>query len=460
MPANSDRPPRAAKTHPSKAPRRGAGPGKRGAPRRATGTGPRDVAREIIELVCEDGRPLSTVLEGLGPAADLSPRDAGLARAIARTTIRRLGDIDHILATLISKPLPHKAAGVRTVLRLSAAQLLFMRQADHAAVNVAVTMLKSDAATGGFAGLANAVLRRLVRERDGLLEALPVEANTPPWLWARWVNAYGAAAAAAMAAVHRSEPPLDLAFAPGAARPEGATALPGGGARLAATAVDEIAGYEAGSFWVQDFAAQLPASLLGDVRGKSVLDMCAAPGGKTMQLAAAGAQVTAVERDAARAQRLRQNLARTKLDERVTVVVADAREVDGVFDAVLLDAPCSATGTLRRQPDVALHRSTADINALRAIQADLIKAAEARTRVGGTMVYATCSLEPEEGEDQLSFVASTLPGLTLDPVRDGPAVPFANAQGAIRTAPHLSIPGTDGLTGMDGFFAARFQKHS
>jgi 16S rRNA (cytosine967-C5)-methyltransferase len=257
--------------------------------------------------------------------------------------------------------------------------------------------------------------------------------------------------------MHRQEPGLDIAFAGPARLPEGATPLPTGGARLPLRAVTEIEGYAEGAFWVQDMAAQLPALLLGDVAGLSVLDMCAAPGGKTMQLAARGARVTAVEIDEGRAARLAENLARTRLADRVDVVVADAREVEGTFDAVLLDAPCTATGTLRRQPDAAWAKSARDLKPLANLQRDLLRRAASLTAPGGRVVFATCSLEPEEGEEHLDFVARALPSLELEPAIGSPAADFARPPGVVRTLPHMAIPGT-ALTGLDGFFAARLRR--
>lgn len=423
-----------------------------GAPARAA-------AAQIVERVCEEHQPLAAVLEAFagGEAAALPERDATLARAIARIAIRRRGDIDWCLAALMDRPLPRRAAGVRATLRVAAAQLLFMRQAEHAAVNTAVALMKADAATAGFSGLANAVLRRLARERDDLLARLPVEANTPAWLWRRWTATFGEDAARAMAETHRQEPGLDIAFAGPAPLPEGATALPTGGARLPLGAVTEIEGYAEGTFWVQDMAAQLPALLLGDVAGLSVLDLCAAPGGKTMQLASRGARVTAVEIDPDRAARLAENLARTRLADRVEVVVADALDMKGRFDAVLLDAPCTATGTLRRQPDVAWAKSPRDLKPLQNLQRDLLRKAASLVVPGGRLVYATCSLEPEEGEDQLAFVSRALPSLELEPITEPAHAAYATPAGALRTLPHLPIPGTS-LSGLDGFFAARFRR--
>jgi 16S rRNA (cytosine967-C5)-methyltransferase len=412
-----------------------------------------------VERVCEEHQPLAAVIERFMAveALALPERDATLARAIARIAIRRRGDVDWCLSALMDRPLPRRAAAARSALRVAAAQLLFMRQAEHAAVNTAVALMKADVATAGFSGLANAVLRRLARERDALLARLPTEANTPAWLWRRWSATYGEDTARAMADVHRQEPGLDIAFAGPVPLPEGAVPLPTGGARLPLGAVSEIEGYAEGTFWVQDMAAQLPALMLGDVAGLTVLDMCAAPGGKTMQLAAGGARVTAVEIDPERAKRLAENLARTRLADRVEVVVADAREVEGSWNAVLLDAPCTATGTLRRQPDAAWNKAPKDLKPLANLQRDLLRKAASVTAPGGRLVYATCSLEAEEGEEQLSFVHRALPSLTVEPIAQPPVNAFATEEGALRTLPHLPIAGTE-LIGLDGFFAARFRR--
>ncbi|XWN31821.1 MAG: transcription antitermination factor NusB [Devosia sp.] len=425
--------------------RKGAAPG--------DGTPARHAAAQAIAAVIDDGDTLQTALDTLG--AGLDGRDTSFARAIVRTTVRRRGDIDWCLSQLMNKALPKKAVFVRAVLRMSAAQLLFMRQADHSAVNAGVAILKRDGSTGGFAGLANAVLRRLIRERDDLLARVPVEANTPAWLWARWTAHYGDDAAKAIADAHRQEPPLDLSLAPGAAPPGEGIALPTGGLRLTPQDVSALKGYTDGAFWVQDWAAQLPARLLGDVAGKHVLDLCAAPGGKTMQLASAGAIVTAVEANGERAERLAENLHRTRLADRVTILVVDAAEATGTFDAVLLDAPCSSTGTLRRHPDVAWSKSATDIESLKKVQERLLGAAVDRVAPGGTLVYATCSLEPEEGEAQAGRAAQN-PALSLDPITKDEVGGFATAEGHMRTLPFMG--NGEGLTGLDGFFAARFRK--
>jgi len=423
------------------------------------GSPARAAAASIVERVAEEHQPLAAVLDAFaaGEGTSLAERDAALARAIARVAIRRRGDIDWCLSALMERPLPRRARAVRSALRVAAAQILFMRQAEHAAVNTAVSLMKADQATAGFSGLANAILRRLAREGGDLLARLPAQANTPAWLWRRWCAHYGGDAAEAMAEVHRQEPALDIAFARPVPLPEGASPLPTGGARLPLGAVTAIEGYAEGTFWVQDMAAQLPALLLGDVSSLTVLDMCAAPGGKTMQLAARGARVTAVEIDPDRAARLAENLARTRLADRVEVVVADALAVEGTWDAVLLDAPCTATGTLRRQPDAAWAKSERDLKPLANLQRDLLRKAASLVAPGGRLVYATCSLEPEEGEEQIAFVGGALPSLELLPVADPVAAAYATPEGVLRTLPHLAISGT-ALAGLDGFFAACFRR--
>ncbi|MEM9222933.1 MAG: transcription antitermination factor NusB [Pseudomonadota bacterium] len=417
----------------------------------------RALAAEWVFDVCDAGYAMSAVLDE-GPPGYVAQRDAALARAILRTTVRRRGDIDHVLSGLLAKPLPRRAAMARAVLRTGVAQLLFMRQPDHAAVGESVALMRRGGSTGGFAKLGNAVLRRVARDRAEILEKLPVAANTPGWLFRRWADAYGEDAAAEIAAIHREEPPLDLSLMPGTEPPEGAVPLPGGGARLKSAAVEGIEGYGEGHWWVQDFAAQLPATLLSAAPGMTVADLCAAPGGKTMQLAAAGAQVTAVEVDGTRAKRLMENLERTGLKENVALVEADARTVSGTFDAVLLDAPCSATGTLRRQGDVAWSKSEDDIKALATLQQELISHATGLLRPGGVLVFATCSLEPEEGDGHLSFIGEELPQLELDPVGEGIAAAFADEKGVIRTLPHQTICDEPPIKGLDGFFAARFRR--
>lgn len=379
----------------------------------------------------------------------LEPRDRAAAHRIAAAVLRHLGTLDAVLDTHLAKapPIP-----VRHVLRIGAAQALFLGAPAHAAVSTAVELARSRRLEK-FAGLVNAVLRKLAREGTPLLEEFDMpRLDMPGWLWTSW-----GARARDIALAHQAEAPLDLTLAPGRTAPEGGTLLPTGSARYpAGTDVTALPGFEAGDFWVQDAAAALPARLLKPRQGERVLDLCAAPGGKTMQMAAWGAEVTAVDRDANRLARLRENLARLRL--RAEIVTADATQFrrEEKFPAILLDAPCSATGTIRRHPDIPRLRRPQDIASLTALQDRLLDAAAALLAPGGRLVYAVCSLQPEEGAPRAEAAAKRH-GLRLDPVRpeELPGLPEAvTAEGHLRTDPAL----WPDRGGMDGFFAARLTR--
>jgi len=301
------------------------------------------------------------------------------------------------------------------------------------------------------------VLRKVATEGAAALEGLDAERlDTPPWLWSAWHAAYGPAVRA-MVRAQREPAPLDLTLAPGAAAPEGAEPLTTGSARLpAGTLLADLPGFAEGAFWVQDAAAALPAKLLGVQAGERVADLCAAPGGKTAQLVAAGARVTAVERDARRLGRLRENLARLKLEaELVQADAASWSPAEAGYDAILLDAPCTATGIIRRHPDIPHLKRAADIAPMAEAQARLLAHAATLLRPGGRIVFATCSLQPEEGEAHLPRAASL--GLVLDPIRleEVPGLEAAlTAAGTLRTRPDMWAE----RGGLDGFFAARFVK--
>ena len=401
----------------------------------------RDAAFDLLTAVLDRHRPLEVALEALPPAA---PRDRAAAHRLAAAVLRRLGTLDAVLEPLLRKAPP---APVRHVLLLGAAGLLLLGTPAHAAVATSVALARGRG-LAPFAGLVNAVLRRLAAAGPAALEGLDApRLDTPAWLWSAW-----GADARAIAEAHQHEAPLDLTLRPGAAPPPGGEALPGGSWRYPpGTRVTELPGYAEGAFWVQDAAAALPARLL-DVRpGERVADLCAAPGGKAAQLAAAGAEVTAVERDPARLDRLRGNLARLRLQ--ATVVAADAAtwRPPAPLDAVLLDAPCSATGTIRRHPDVPHLKRPRDIAALAAGQDRLLEAAAAMLRPGGRLVYAVCSLQPEEAAPRIA--AALALGLRPDPVRaeEVPGLAAAiTAEGALRTTPALWPE----RGGMDGFYIA------
>lgn len=407
----------------------------------------RKAAATLIDAVLRGRRALDASLAAL-PA--MEARDRGFAHMLAATVLRRLGTLDAILDQCFSRAPPD---AVRDVIRIGAAQLLFLGTAPHAAVDSAVTQAR---AIGGqaFGGLTNAVLRRIARDGAALREGLDeARLDTPDWLWAAWWGAYGPATYD-IALAHREEAPLDLSLKPGAAPPPGATLLPTGTARLpTGTRVPDLPGFPEGAFWVQDAAASLPAQLLAARSGEHVLDLCAAPGGKTAQLAATGARVTAVESDAARLPRLRENLARLQLQ--VDTIHADATKwrPNAPVDAVLLDAPCTATGTIRRHPDVAHIKRARDVTNMVAAQDALLDAAAAMLRPGGRLVFAVCSLQPEEGFARVSAAAARL-GLRHDKftAAEMAMLPEAlDAQGCLRTLPSMLA----GQGGMDGFFAAR-----
>jgi 16S rRNA (cytosine967-C5)-methyltransferase len=381
----------------------------------------------------------------------LEPRDRAFAMALAMAALRRLGPIDRALDARLAKPPPE---AVRNILRLGAAQAFLLDTPAHAAVATSVDLAASQSATRPFKGLVNAVLRALVREPPRLDDP---EDLCPPWLLARWSAAFGQEAALATARVIAEEPATDLTpKAPDTALAAELQAeiLPGGTWRTGRRGdLATWPGYTEGAWWVQDASAAVPARLLDVKPGETALDLCAAPGGKTLQLAAAGAQVVAVDRSAARLQRLSENLTRTRLSAEIVAADAGDWADERRFDAVLLDAPCSATGTFRRQPDVLWAARPGDIAALSAVQARLLDSAARRTRPGGRLVYCVCSLEPEEGEAQAQAFLARHPDFALAPAAPGEGgAPEASrlADGTLRLLPHQRVGG------QDGFFVARF----
>ena len=423
----------------------------------------RAVALALVGQVLARSKPLDQVLAESRDLARLETRDRAFARLLVVTLLRRLGQVDAVLAHCLERPLAPAMARTRGILRLGAVQLLFLGTPAHAAVSESLALAET-VGQGRAKGLINAVLRRIDREGAALLaDQDAARLNTPDWLWQSWSEAYGEETTRAFAEGHLAEPPLDLSVKQDPAvwaERLSADVLPNGSLRLGSGqgAVERLAGYEEGAWWVQDAAATLPARLLGDVKGLRVADLCAAPGGKTAQLAAAGAEVVAVERTRSRARRLEENLARLQLS--AEVVVADARswQPDRPFDAVLLDAPCSATGTLRRHPDIAWLKAPADLPPLVALQDALLDAAVAMLAPGGCLVYATCSLQPEEGPERVAALLSRRPGLSLVPVAAAELPGLSEAvtkEGYLRSLPcHWSARG-----GLDGFFAARLRRN-
>ena len=406
----------------------------------------RRAARDLLDATLEQHRPLEEALDAL--PGRLDPRDRAAAHRIAAMVLRRLGSIDEVLSPFLRREPPPPA---RHALRIGAAELLLLETPPHAAVATAV-----DLAPKAFAGLVNAVLRKVATEGPAALEGLDApRLDTPAWLWSAWHAAYGPAVRA-IAEAHRGPAPLDLTPAQGAEPPSGAEILPTGTWRMApGTRVTDLPGFAEGRFWVQDAAAALPALLLNAQPGERIADLCAAPGGKTAQLAAAGAEVTAVERDTTRLARLAENLARLGLPATIVQADAAAWTPPALFDAILLDAPCTATGTIRRHPDVAHAKRARDVPAGAQAQARLLAAAAKMLKPGGRLVFATCSLQPEEGEAHLARAAAL--GLELMPWTAGdlPGLPEAiTAAGCLRTRPDF----WPARGGMDGFFAARFRR--
>lgn len=413
---------------------------------RIPGVPARQAALSLLEAVLGRRRPLEEALDAL--PARLAPRDRAAAHRIAAMVLRRAGSLDAVLEPYLRREPP---GPVRHALRAGAAELLLLGTPAHAAVAATVAVVPRP-----FAGLVNAVLRKLAAEGAAALEGLDAERlDTPPWLWSAWHAAYGPAVRAIVRA-HRVPAPLDLTLAPGVTPPEGAEMLPTGSARLpAGTRMADLPGFAEGRFWAQDAAAALPARLLGVRPGEAVADLCAAPGGKTAQLAAAGAGVVAVERDPRRLVRLRENLARLGLAAEVVEADAASWAPTARFDAVLLDAPCTATGIIRRHPDIPHLKRPADVPAMAAAQARLLERAAALLKPGGRLVFATCSLQPEEGEAHLARAASL--GLRPDPIRPGELPGLAEAvtaAGTLRTRPDM----WPALGGLDGFFAMRLVK--
>ena len=387
-------------------------------------------------------------------------------RAILVTALRHRRTIAALLARRLEKPLPANATALSHILHVAAAQILFLDVPDSAAVDLAVTHAKEDPRTARFSGLVNGVLRALARAKDAELpEALATTADAPDWFAERLTAAYGDETAGKILEAHRHEAPVDFTLkgdpAPWAER-LGGIVLPTGSVRVERLAgpVTELPGFAEGEWWVQDAAAALPARLLGNVRGMRVADLCAAPGGKTAQLVLAGAEVTAIDTSRNRLARLRQNLERLNLTaETVQADLLDYRP-PAPFDAVLLDAPCSSTGTVRRHPDVPWTKTAADIAKLADLQRRLLERAVSFVRPGGTVVFSNCSLDPQEGEALLAAFLSDHAGIALDPVRPGKFAgidPFLTAEGTLRTTPADLDLGRPGVSGLDGFFAARLR---
>jgi 16S rRNA (cytosine967-C5)-methyltransferase len=423
----------------------------------------RRLAATLIDDVLKARLALDETFDRIAPDFKLDAADAGLARAIAITAFRRLGTIQHAINARLERGSPRNSGLFEPIIVAAAAQILFLDVPDHAAVDLAIRHLHEDARSSRYVSLGNALLRRLAREREAILaEAVDPFIDTPEWLAESWMEAYGEETAAAIALSHREEPPLDISVKndpAGWAEKLDGVALPTGSIRLRERhGITGLPGFDEGAWWVQDAAAALPVRLLAPKAGERIADLCAAPGGKTAQLAAAGANVTAVDRSGPRLRRLRANLERLGLSAEIVAKDATLWQAAEPFDAVLLDAPCSATGTIRRHPDVAWTKTQDDRGKLSHLQARLLEAAARLTKPGGRLVYCTCSLEPQEGEAQIEIFLAENPDFRRSPISSAEIgdIPGAiDRNGDLRTLPH-QLPGTTPrLSGWAGFYASR-----
>ena len=395
----------------------------------------------------------------------LEMRDRMLVRAILGAALRHRADIERILGAYLDRPLPQNALSLRHLLHVAAAQVLYLDVPDHAAIDLAVTAAKSDPRNQRFSGLVNAILRKLARNADKERAQSSAIENIPAWFSDMLIENYGREKAAKILAAQANEPPIDISVK---SNPEmwaeklGGHVLFNGTVRLEHVegAVSDLEGYQQGEWWVQDVAASLPARLLGDIKDKAVADLCAAPGGKTAELAVQGAHVTAIDLSENRLKRLQHNMERLNL--KVATWAGNLKDFkpEELFDAVLLDAPCSSTGTIRRHPDILWTKDVSDVEKLAKLQLELLVASISLVKIGGLIVFANCSIFRQEGEELVNNVLSSRNDIKLVPIRDeevgGRKELLSN--GVLRTTPADLEGKTALLSGMDGFFAARFQR--
>lgn len=411
---------------------------------------------------------LSAVLGGqafspLGPDSIEDPRDRALANRLMTTALRRQGHLNEIISRLLERGIPKRSGSFEAALRIGLSELLFVEhKADHAALFLAVEAIKTDKKAQHLGKLLNGVLRNAQR-RAAEFQALDPMLLFPEWLRTRWLKAYGEKAVLSFANAYLEGGALDLTLRePGEDLIKALSATPLTGDSVRVThrdrPVSALEGYESGAFWVQDVSAAIPARLLDLQKGARVLDMCAAPGGKTLQLCKSGYEVTAIDIDAQRLERVRANLKRTGFAAALEIADAAAYQTETQFDGVLLDAPCSATGIFRRHPEVLWHRRESDLRDRAALQRKMLQKAIALTKPGGIIVYCTCSLEPEEGEEQLRWAVQQ--GLEPVGVQDHEIAGVNGSitgDGALRLHAGLDFAHTVGGH-MDGFYIARLRR--
>lgn len=430
------------------------------------GLAARQCATRLLGAVIEKHTSLDGLTDnnnGHPQYMELEDRDRSLVRAILGAALRNRGTIETAIGQMIDRPLPENAVALKHLLHVAAAQILYLDVPDRAAVDLAVTAANNDPRNRRFASMVNAVLRRLSREKDTFKSGA---SNVPEWFEQTLISAYGKDKAQAILDIQAKEPPIDLTVkgdpAVWAAK-LGGIALPTGSVRLGTVegSLTELPGFAEGDWWVQDTAASLPAKLFGDIKDQRVADLCAAPGGKTAQLAYAGAKVTALDLSANRLKRLRGNLERLGLVAETVEANLSAYNPAEPFDAILLDAPCSSTGTVRRHPDVPWTKTPEDVRKLANLQARLLDHAVTIVRPGGIVVFSNCSLDPLEGETVSRDLLAKNPAIELVPVTKeevGGLAELITPEGFVRSTPADLAHENLALSGMDGFFAARFRR--
>ncbi|SIQ85181.1 16S rRNA (cytosine967-C5)-methyltransferase [Rhizobium sp. RU20A] len=430
----------------------------------------RKAAAKVLSAVVDRKTSLDGMFDSKGgnPAIlGLDEADRGLARALVTTALRHRRRLAGLFDSLLKTPLPEGARSLEHILMIGAVQILYLDVPDHAAVDLAVEHALADPRTRRFANLVNALLRRIGRERDEMLAAMSDAPVLPDWFRARLETQYGAEVATTIEASQLAPSAIDLTVK---SDPEqwadkfGGRVLPTGSVRLPADAgsIPKLEGFEEGAWWVQDAAASIPARLFGDVSGLAIVDLCAAPGGKTAQLVAAGAEVTALDQSASRLARLQDNLKRLGMAAQTIQSNMLDFQTDHLFDGALLDAPCSSTGTCRRHPDVPWIKDAADIETLAALQERMLRKALSLVRPGGLVVFSNCSIDKTEGEAVVARVLASDPSVSLRPVDPSlfPGLPEAfTSEGTLRTTPDMVAPVGSSPGGMDGFFAAVLQRN-
>lgn len=427
----------------------------------------RKCALTLLDKVINRNTALDLALDMSTEFSELTVRERAFTRMLLTTTIRRLGQIDDLITSAQDRPDALKTEVVRNILRLGVTQIFFMEVPDHASVDTCVR-LTEEKNMHRQSGFVNAVLRTLIRGGTERLEKQDAaRLNTPDWLLKLWIEDYGMRIAAQITKANMNEAPLDITVKDIADRPYWGNVLQaselstGSLRRIVGGNIRDMEGFDDGKWWIQDAAAAIPALLFGNINERHVIDLCAAPGGKTLQLASMGATVTAVDRSAKRLKRLEENLERMDLQKKVQIEVSDASSWNPIEapQHILLDAPCSATGTIRRHPDTGYLKSPRDIEGLNSIQARLLNHAGDVLAVGGVLIYCTCSLQKSEGEHQVEAFLQSHPDFERLPINAseiGDYEELINKNGDLRIFPHhLAEHG-----GLDGFFVSRLTRNS